>query len=296
MRKRVKLKKQKHQNHRAINKLLGEIGETLSVENKEFGNGYFLFHFGSSSVCHFTLKETPEWRYGIWLIDGGHHIFGEHVDLIDKFKPSRTYISHKNDIQAFVESVEKVAKKPKLYFVDSLTGVAFIDFKEETLDGENWHTGYQVNRLYNEETGLWDIIERDTNMTQDAFVKKKYEQFQKEKLEQKENEAWDRAYAFDFFPTILSFSEHIIGVGVRDQNKGGVYCSPRYEIDVVLNASVSKEDVDKLYLSLDSLIHEKNYSDDRKTYEHQFSLEGMYEGMNVLKEADYSFKKEVQLV
>lgn len=294
MKKRMKLKKQKQHNLQMLSKLLAEIGGAFTVQNVTVGKGYHLFSFGSSSVCHFMLKETPEWRYGIWLQGEVYQIFGEHVDLIDKFKPSRAYISRESDVPGFVDDVMKVAENPTLYFVDSLTGIAFIDFKDETHDGETWHTGYQVKRTFNEMTKLFEFSERDRSITQEVFVKNRYEQFQKDKIEQKECEEWDKRYAFEFFPTLLTESDHILAVGIYDGNKGGAYCSPRYTIDVVVNPSIQQEEADKLYLSLDNLVNDKNFSDDRKTYQHQFSLGGLYDGLDVLKQADYSFKKNTQ--
>ena len=82
-------------NKQRLEKIFNKIkNSNLTITNKIFGNGYFIFTFGVNTVCHFNLKETPLWRYGIWL-DGkyGFQIFGEHEWLIDKFKPSRTYLS-----------------------------------------------------------------------------------------------------------------------------------------------------------------------------------------------------------
>ena len=64
MNKRIKLKQEKCNNLKRQNKILNKISKHFTINNKEFGNGYFLFYHGIDSVCHFTLKETPEWRYG----------------------------------------------------------------------------------------------------------------------------------------------------------------------------------------------------------------------------------------
>lgn len=296
MKKRIRLKKQKQHNLQMLSNVLEELGKSLTIVNKRVGDGYYLFSFGASGVCHFTLKETPDWRYGIWLQGDKFEIFGEHMDLVDKFKPSRTYISHEDDIEGFVKDVKKVEQNPILYFVDSLTGIAFVDFEEEAHDDGTWYRGYQVKRIYNEETMLYEFSERDRSVTQESFVKDKYEQFQKEKMEQKENEAWDKKYAFEFFPTLLSCSEHIVEVCVSDQNKGGGYCSPRYRIDVIVNPSISQEEANELFLNLDKLIIEKNYSDERKTLEHDFQMYGLYDGIDALNRVDYTFKNNSQRV
>lgn len=186
MNKRIRLKQEKRTNIVRQNIILDTISKEFTISKKEFGNGYFIYDIGENAVCHFSLKETPEWRYGIWLLKNNKFvIFGEHIELIDKFKPSATYIEHKNDIGEFVKEVKNIASNSKLYFVDSLTyGEALVDFKE---DGEGCYTGYQVKRDFNEVTGMWDIVSRDTSITQEQFVEKEYNEFMKERKE-KDNE------------------------------------------------------------------------------------------------------------
>lgn len=73
----------------------------LTVENVSYGDGYFIFGRGTNSVAHFYVKETPHWKYGIWLseIDTADdviraQIFCQFEAEIDKFKPSASMISH----------------------------------------------------------------------------------------------------------------------------------------------------------------------------------------------------------
>ena len=180
MNKRIRLKQEKVNNLSRQNNILDEISKEFIITEKEFGNGYFIYDIGKNAVCHFSLKETPEWRYGIWLLKNNKFvIFGEHIELIDKFKPSRCYIEHENNIGEFVKEVKNIASNSKLYFVDSLTfGEALVDFKE---DGEGCYAGYQVKRDFNEVTGMWDIVSRDYTITQEQFVEKEYSEFIKSK-------------------------------------------------------------------------------------------------------------------
>ena len=180
MNKRIRLKQEKVNNLSRQNNILDEISKEFIITEKEFGNGYFIYDIGKNAVCHFSLKETPEWRYGIWLLKNNKFvIFGEHIELIDKFKPSRCYIEHENNIGEFVKEVKNIASNSKLYFVDSLTfGEALVDFKE---DGEGCYAGYQVKRDFNEVTGMWDIVSRDYTITQEQFVEKEYSEFKESK-------------------------------------------------------------------------------------------------------------------
>ena len=70
----------------------------LKIDNVYRTNGYFLFDLGENSVTHFKLRNR-RWKFGIWITEGEEsglglvELFGEHVDNIDKFKPSYTKIS-----------------------------------------------------------------------------------------------------------------------------------------------------------------------------------------------------------
>jgi len=284
-------------NKQRLEKIFNKIkNSNLTITNKIFGNGYFIFTFGVNTVCHFNLKETPLWRYGIWL-DGkyGFQIFGEHEWLIDKFKPSRTYLSFKNDISRFIKEVKLISKNPKLYFVDSLTdGDAIVDYERiDWGDGEFSYKGYQAIREYNEETKLYDKYRRDESITQEVFVNSKYDEFMKEKLQEEENQEYDRIFAFNFFKELPNLFFNIKVVGVHDRNNNGWKCSPRYDIKVLVNKNLSNEEVDKLYDELDELVNSRNNSKEKKSYEHGFSFMGCYDEFEDLKNCDYKYNKGV---
>lgn len=95
MKKRIRIKKERKSNKLKINNILKDL--KFNVTKKVFGNGYFIFSFKENSVCWFWLKEFPGWKFGIWLNENNtFSIFGEHILMIDKFKPSASYISFKN--------------------------------------------------------------------------------------------------------------------------------------------------------------------------------------------------------
>lgn len=293
MNKRIKSKTLKKTNSSRHKKILNEISQHFTIKRLEYADGYFLFNFGDKAVCYFSLKDTPDWEFGIWLFEDKFQIFGEHVDLIDKFKPSRTYVSHDNDLNGFIEEVKNIRDNPKLYFVDSYTGNALVAYEEKTFEGDDdiYYSGYQVVREFNEETKLWDIIKKDESITQEDYVNKEYEEYQKEKMERIENEKNDRIYAFNFFNELPNLFEEVLAVGIHDCNKGGLSCSPRYDIKVVLNPDLTQDAFDKLYDELYDLIREKNYSKEKTTYEHQFSLFGCFDELSDIKNCDYKFLK-----
>jgi hypothetical protein len=274
--------------------ILDEISKIFTITKKTFGDGYFIFTFAPNYVCHFELKETPNWKYGIWLNENnGYDIFGEHVELIDKFKPSRTYISFENDISAFIELVKNISQNPKLYFVDSLTdGDALVAYKKiDWGNGNISYEGYQHIREYNEDTKLYDKFSQDTSITQEQFVEIKFNEYIKNKEQKKSNEEFDRVYAFDFFKSLMNIFPEIIAIGICDNNKNGWKSNPRYNILAVADANVSDEKYDELFEKLDDLITEKNCSKERITREHRFSFQGLHDELSYIKDCDYKYNK-----
>ena len=79
--------------------------EKLVISNYEFTDGYFIFYHGEGSICHFTIKQAPAWKFGIWLSfkekeepeepnEIHYQIFAQPIKFIDKFKPSAsTYLA-----------------------------------------------------------------------------------------------------------------------------------------------------------------------------------------------------------
>jgi len=290
----MKKRLRKKHNKSRLENILIKVSEKFTITKKTFGNGYFIFSFGQNTVCHFTLKETPLWKYGIWLTKQGYQIFGEHEWLIDKFKPSATYLSFENEIDSFLEKVKVISDNPKLYFVDSFTdGNALVAYeKEDWGDGEFSYKGYQCVREFNEETQLYDKFRRDESVTQQEYVEKQWNKFVEMERQTNETHEFDRLFAFNFFEELPNMFSDIKVVGIRDENKNGFTRSPRYNIKVLIDKNISQDDLDNLYEELDNLIHKKNYSVKRKSYEHQFSLIGCYDHIKDIRDCNYKYYKE----
>ncbi|MFJ8528550.1 hypothetical protein [Bacillus sp. NPDC094106] len=291
MNKRMKRKTAKRVNTQRHERLLSIIQQKFTLDKKLFLNGYFIFDMGFRSVCHFTLKETPDWEYAIWLYpNNAFVVFGEHKKLIGKFKPSRTYVSFDNNVDDFLNQVKKIKENPKLYFVDSLTrGDALTDFKK---DENGFYSGYQVLKEFNEESGCWDKISRNIKLTQEEYVKQKYEEFMKDEEIHKDNVEADRKNTFDFFKKLPYQFEEIVAIGVVDRNEEGISCYPRYDIGVVVKPNMTDEEFDAFYDKLDKFVTDSVYSKERKTHEHQFDLYGCYDELKDIKQADYMFYKK----
>lgn len=274
-------------------KILNEISNNFTIKDKEFSQWWN----NENDICYFHLEETPNWKYAIRLDDENNFvIFGEHEELIDKFKPSCTYLDHENNIEGFIEEVKKIAENPKLYFVDSMTyGEALEPWVEHKFeDGDITYIGYQVIREYNEETKLWNKFRRDKSITRDDFVNKEYNEFYKSKLKRLEDEEYDKEYAFNYFKELVK-QDNIIAIGIKDMNNGGWRHTPRYYIYLVINENnFTQESFNDFYYELKRTIQEHNCNN-RKTYEHQFALEDCFDDLEDIKDCDYKYYKEGDL-
>ena len=101
MKKRLLKKKNKKQ----LSSILNSINKFYKVQDIKYGDGYFMFSFGANSVCHFSLEEFPDWRFGIWL--NRNELFGQTLSTIDKFKPCRSPLSE-TDITSFIKELNKI--------------------------------------------------------------------------------------------------------------------------------------------------------------------------------------------
>lgn len=96
------------------NRILGILNnikeEGFNIKDKSIGNGYFILTFEPSSVCHFKLKEFPDWKFGIWLEKDNFSIFGENIYMINKFKPSASTLSFESvtDISEFISELKLI--------------------------------------------------------------------------------------------------------------------------------------------------------------------------------------------
>lgn len=299
MNKRIRKKIEGKNNSIKIDTILKEITNEFTLKDKVLGSSYFIFNKGENSVCHFTLKETPNWKYGLWLKENndngndGYYIFGEHIEFIDKFKPGRCYIDFEDDTKEFISSVKDISLKPKYHFVNSLTyGNAEVDYKEIIdEDGTVFYEGYQVVRSYNEKTHYYDIITRDKSLTQESYIEKEYNKYFQEKAAREADEEYDRKLVFDFFKTTLLNLDDIVSVGVIDNNVGGFRCNPRYDVLVVIKKDLTDDAIEKICDRIEVL--ENNIDSNKKTCEHSFRIGGLYDDIKDILKCQYKYYKKL---
>lgn len=143
MNKRIKAKKNKLRHL----KVLKQLKPLFKAENIKFGNGYFIFSFGVNTVSHFRLKGIQDWQFGMWHHDnGGVSFFGEHHMLIDKFKPSRTYLSEvihgDEDIQKVLQLLTAIKSDSLLHFACSAQFAEFGVLGKNDIDPHELYEQY----------------------------------------------------------------------------------------------------------------------------------------------------------
>lgn len=262
MKKRLARKKMKQlssqqriQNERHITDVLSSM-KRLTVKDIEFSDGYFLMDFGISSVGYFNIEETPDWRYGIWLDrEGeGYQIFGEHRLLIDKFKPSRTYLSYYS-ASSLQDHVLKIIERPVLYFADA------------------YHSGDLLEPY--EHSEFFGLSDDEIELVAQQVYKEEMEEEQEEIRFNEEA----RAYAMQLFQDIAN-KEHVLEVAISDKMKlwGGLV-SPRYDVFIKPTDDATPQQIQALYDAHERMEYDMAYEDKKRGHffhRHDFRLQHFY--------------------
>ncbi len=200
-------------NKKRANNILDIIESNgFHVTSKKFGSGYFIYSLGSNAVCHFKLKELPDFLFGIWLYDNNKfEIFGQFELYLDKFKPSRNEVSKKTTLESFLEGIKFIQENHDRYITDSYWWWEDYETIENGWQNKNWTPEYgkqEIERMYSK----------------------------KENSKKKDMEEYHRTYnilskeLFDKFPCIWA-------VGVRDRSS---FVWPKYSVVVLANNSTDE--------------------------------------------------------
>lgn len=242
-------------NRKKIDAILSQLAP-LTPHNLQYADGYFIFHSGNSSILYFDIQETPDWEYGIWLngTGDGYQIFGEHRLLIDKFKPSRTYLSYQG-VSLFKEHVLKIQQNPILYFGDaSYSGMLLQPDAGDDFEG----------------------LEMDEIQ---LVAQTAYDEYLSTEQEEKQFNEDARAHAFRFFQEIAN-SPNVAEVAISDKNKlWGLSVSPRYDVFIKPVNGASAEEVNAIYDEFHRMEYEHDYPRKEGRFflnEHQFRYQHLY--------------------
>lgn len=205
------------------------------------------------------LKELPEWLFGfeLHLNESTLTFFGEHQWLVDKFKPSRCYVSYEAlSVSNFTDSFEEVLAELK-------------DIQAHPIRhfGASLYYGDPIS---------------------DEQAQKEYEEM---KFERRFNKRFDRqtqACFFDFFKKLPQKHPEILAVGITDRHKISTYrIYPRYVVRILISKETTDAVVDSIYAWIETLDVAGVFKGDRI----QFRLDGVYDESKALKKCHYVYKK-----
>lgn len=170
------------QNKRLItDKVFNQLKKAnIKVTNVRWLDGYFLWQFGKNSVCHFVIKDLPDFKFGVWIKNDRKSvtIFGENILYIDKFKPTQ---NTNFTIDKIIDFVTKYKNKEinLRYIVEGIfehtnLGGEWIDDKyvtKEFATYEEWEAEYNKeiaeqrfrNSHFGMGYGLWERYEKALN-------------------------------------------------------------------------------------------------------------------------------------
>ena len=214
-------------NRKIANSVFNELRrEGLIPVNVQFLDGYFIFEKGEDAVVHFKIKGVNKWKFGMWIdindVNEAVQVFAQHIDYIDKFKPSRSTFCEvvsretllgvtkkkSNSHWAYyriIKMVKHIKNNPRLAFVQEGTYSKYVPeplIKLYLKEGKE----HCLNILY-----------------------EKKEHLVKDILAYRQNQLAIKILLAKKLPVIKS-------VSLIDRNANGVWrISPRYEVRVVFN-------------------------------------------------------------
>ena len=228
--------------HDSTKEKLNEIFEGLKKKvptlEKEFDSDcYFVFE---EHILYFHDTRIPEWDLALWAhYDDDMNMtecsfIGEHKYLVDKFKPSRTWISTKDENE-FIESLNLIHEKPYECYLASCHYCTVDELSEKVPDLDP-KTEYE-NRKKHEEGKA---------------------------AAQKEAEA----AALDvYLRRVMEGVPYLSGAAIVDGDKNGGTSYPRYELYVTVSPAEYRKrrlDFDKVADDVEKVLEDINGKEMKK--------------------------------
>lgn len=203
--------------------------DKFNFDDVLYGDGYFIFSYGTNSVINFHIREIPGWLFGIWwdgprkreetkessdeCIEVMGTIFTQYEDSIDKFKPSRSVIQHSICFRKYLHPNEEEDRPEFVCPVDDVVEMLMFLHNEPALAFCRDYKGWNYNTEYHTRAEAKRAFEG-------------YKKWHKNKSEQTEilnNRMLDKIRGL--------FSEEL-EKGFAFINDRGENWSPRYEVTV----------------------------------------------------------------
>ena len=205
-------------NKMCLASIIGKLEEVtgLKVKEREFYNSYFLFSGIENGKVWFVFEELEDFEFAIWINNpkmrkGCHHtyssiqLFGEFTELIDKFKPPRTYFSvDGNDNDIIEQGIE---------FIRDLHNNRNKDFVNSML---NWSYGATLDyeQLVSD---LGDSYDAETVQGIDDLVNQCYDKYFADKRIEEEKSR-KSLLEFEQLCSELSKDERLVGIAIAEQS------------------------------------------------------------------------------
>ena len=201
-----------------------EISLDLHFEDISYGDGYFIFGYGTNSVVNFHIKEAPGWLGGIWWSP----IATEET----KDKKTKTYETNKLSCALFFQYEEEIDKfKPSA----SMFGGDYFDFYfEDGYSQSNFlHACWDLRFIINEPYLAFYKEMHYSNFNHEYVsresAKRYWNRHWKEKAKEKEI---DKTNAKAMYETVKFIIGPMVKAGDAFILDEGGNISPRYEIFV----------------------------------------------------------------
>lgn len=233
MNKRLKKKTMNRIGRQRVKEILALLPETLTLDTLQIEDGEFLIRGGYFIFCHLTLKQTPDWIYGIWMDRAGYRFFGEHKELVDKFRPGRCYDQlETTDIATVIPVLLDIAACPEYHFVASLV--------------------YDAD----------DLTPEQRQERRDYYYAQKQERLEKEVAE--------RNTTYDYVRNLPVRYPQILLAGIENQNRNGWHSFPQYYLRLILEKPFPGDEeqflqtIETELRNIDNVILESSYSKDER--------------------------------
>lgn len=226
MNKRISRKRIKQYHQDVYNRIFNLLESGFTPVNKQYTDGYFVFVIGAgvNSVCHFEIKELPDWRFGIWIDENEVvKLFGEHKHNLHKFKPYSTYFTVRNNVEKFMDTVKELHDNPHTHLLNTIFGYSYEhEFSKEELE-------VKMDDYY-----TW--IRDDTRERQLT---------RREALKQIQD---------------LLANEHVVAIGVQDTYPTNMFTSSRYLLTLVFEKGLTFDKKKEISKQLNKEIATSNKS------------------------------------
>lgn len=206
--------------------------------------GYFIFKDTKNSIFHFSIKEIPYWKFGLWIHDKKSEkcylvdLFGEKVDWIDKFKPGRCSLDTEIRVKYYSNHQ---------------------DYDEYYEPG--WVVTNLLDKLNHLKTDRL-ITEYSLGSTPESFLKWYWNEFKYYNIQKPITDWWENKGVVPFLKVIswwigFKYRKYLKCRPFKDTQTPGWKTWPRWEVGIEYLDDCEEDDAKRIYFELEDskLVH-----------------------------------------